>query len=176
MSDEYIKKLDCGEFAYCADAFVFDGTTPRDGQLALLCKDLQAYGARGEATSIAQFYGLVLPGLILARHVFVGLRRPLLTDGDKDADKAMLVYTRKPAYDYVWVGGPHDGHIEQMAVPAGKVFVVIARPNHTKHTETYPDIDGWINAWCWVDEDAMLGEAPTDWVDRYDDKLWSREE
>ena len=125
------------------------GTNPRVGRLALLCKDLQAYGKRGEATAIAQFYGLVLPGMILTKHVFKGLRRPLLTDGDRSADKAMLVYTRSPSYDYIWVGEA-DGHIEQVNAPKGKVFAVITRPNNQKHVDSFPDVDSWINAWCWI--------------------------
>lgn len=177
MPEEYLQQLQCGEHGFCTEAFVFSGlpgTPPRVGCLALLCKDLQAYGRRGEATAIAQFYELVLPGMILSRHVFKGLRRPLLTDGDTNADQGMLVYTRKPAYDYQWVDGPQQGHSEQIAAPAGKVFAVITRPNGEKHVENFPEVDGWINAWCWIDEDLGLPEAPTDWVDRYDSKLWTR--
>lgn len=177
MAEEYLRRLQCGELGFCSDAFVFSDpagiSLSRVGCLSLLCKDLQAYGKRGEATAIAQFYGLVLPGMILATHVFKGLRRPLLTDGDKDADKGMLVYTRKPAYDFEWIGGP-QGHIEQIGAPVGKIFAVITRPNGQKHVESFPDVDGWINAWSWIDEDIGFSEAPTDWVDRYDSKVWTR--
>lgn len=151
MSEEYMRLLQCGEFGFCAAAHIFpipSGSDPNVGLLALLCKDLQAYGKRGEATSIAQFYGLVLPGMILSRHVFKGLRRPLYTDGNIDADKEMLVYTRKPAYDYQWVGSPQDGYLEQLRAPPGKVFAVIISPNGNKHMANYPEVSGWINAWC----------------------------
>jgi len=37
----------------------------------------------------------------------------------------------------------------------------------------YPSIDGWIEHWNWVHEAPDLSNAPTDWKDRYKEKLWS---
>lgn len=147
---------------------------PTEGILGLLCEDLRAWAKRGDSTEIAQFYKLVLPGTILARHVFRGLDRPLLADGDCDADKKKLIYSRKPAYDYVWSGGPQGAPL-QLDAPIGKVFVVYVTPN-VKHKDLYPEIAGWIDRWVWIDEDAGLPEATEGWVDRYEEKFWTRED
>ena len=168
------------ELAFCAAAKIFDWTSELTvptqpsgvGTVAMLNKDLQAFGRRGESKAIAEFFDLVLRGTILTRHVFKGLRRELFTDGDRNADKQMFVYTRKPAFDVVWIRP--GNRWERIDPPKGNVFAVIVRPN-IKHRDRYPEIDGWINAWPWVDEDAGLAEAPEDWVDRYDLKLWTRE-
>jgi hypothetical protein len=110
--------------------------------------------------------------LILTRHIFEGLERPLHCDGSQTGDSTKLVYTRKPTRDVEWSGGKHGGPIER-AAPKGCVFGVIVSPN-ARHREQYPPIDGWINHWAWADEDTGLPEAPIDWVDRYTAKLWTR--
>ncbi len=148
--------------------------TAREAQFGMLAVDLQRYGARGQITAIAQFYELVVPGLILTRHVFRGLERPLFCDGSMQGDEDKLVYTRKPALDFEWTGGP-EGHPTRREVPAGKVFGVIISPNK-KHREPFPEVAGWIHHWNWVDEDSGLAEAPIHWVDRYTEKLWTRGE
>lgn len=177
MDEDPLRRIG-GEWCYCVEAFVFHeafvstSDTPRVGLLALLCRDFQSFGKRGEATAIVQFYKLVIPGTILTRHVFKGLERPLLSDGNMCADEQKLVYTRKPAYDYEWTGGPQGRAIQRDALP-GKVFSVIQTPN-LRHREQFPEVDGWIETWGWVDEDQGLPEAPKGWVDRYKSKLWSR--
>lgn len=172
-----VRELRCGSTVFCVDAPVFDDISnpgePRTGTLGLLVSDLGTVAKRGQSVAIAQFYGLVLPGTILTRHVFAGLCRPMFTDGNDKADKANLVYTRKPAFDYVWSGTPTDGGLEQLDPPAGAVFALFVSPN-IKHKEAIPEIDGWINYWTWVGEDQGLAEAPVDWVGRYDEKLWTR--
>lgn len=145
------------------------------GKLGLLCSDMHQIMARGDSTLVAQFYELVVPGTILTKHVFLGLQRPLRTDGNSSADREMLVYTRKPAYDAVWVGG-RDGHVKRVDAPAGCVLTVIVRPNYGKHHAEFPEIDGWINHWAWVEEDEALSGASKQWVDRYIMKLWTRAE
>jgi hypothetical protein len=163
---------------FSIDAFVFDEVKrPQDarvGKLGFLESDLKLVAKRGQSVAIAQFYGLVLTGTILTKHVFSGLRRPMLTDGDLAADKACLVYTRKPAFDFRWAGSPTDGGIEQIAAPPGAVFAIYTSKN-LRHRDAFPEIDGWINYWAWVDEDQGLSEAPIDWVGRYEEKLWTRE-
>ncbi|HEB85790.1 MAG TPA: hypothetical protein ENI68_02070 [Gammaproteobacteria bacterium] len=74
-------------------------------KFGLLASDLKKYAQRGQASAIAQFYMLVVPGLILTRHIFRGLERPLYCDGDMDADGSKLVYSRAPTLDYEWAGG-----------------------------------------------------------------------
>ena len=107
------------------------------------------------------------------RHVFVGLQRPLLTDGDETADAEKLAYSRKPAFDYAWRGSKFDGNLEQLDAPPSAVFTVLVSPN-VKHRKDFPMVDGWINHWTWVAEDPVLPEAPVGWVDRYEAKLWTR--
>ena len=155
------------------DSAKLDGSAPVVGKLAMLCADLKNMACRGDLTLVAQFYELVIPGTILAKHVFRGLDRPLLADGDCDADKQKLVYTRKPAYDYLWSGG-RDGAPLQLDAPVARVFAVHVTPN-VKHKDTYPEIAGWIDHWTWVEEDAGLPEATIGWVDRYEEKLWTRD-
>ena len=84
-----------------------------DIKLGLLADDLKKLGERHLATAIAQFYMLVCPGLILAKHIFRGLERPLYCDGDMEADGNKLIYSRKPSFDYEWSGGPNGQEIQR---------------------------------------------------------------
>lgn len=169
-----------GVSAFCAEAFVFHDSEgeplpePRVGLLAMLASDLKLLGARGQSTAIAQAYGLIAEGMILSKHVFQGLQRPLRTDGNGFADREKLVYSRKPSFDYIWQGdGPTGKHVRTDA-PKARVFAVYVSPN-VRHRTEFPTIDGWINHWAWIDEDAVLPEAPIGWVDRYDSKLWTEQ-
>lgn len=77
------------------------------------------YGVRKEITArlqdqrrvipIAQFWGLVEPGLIIAKHLFQGLERGLYFEGDMNADQRFLIYTWRSSRDYRWQGDPHYG-------------------------------------------------------------------
>lgn len=163
-----------GNHVYCADAPWFDAQqTVRTGLLALTRSDLTAIATRGHSTAIAQLFGLVMDGAILTEHLFRGLKRPLFTDGDRQADCRKLIYARKPAFDCCWVGSPLGGAVHRVNPPAGCVFVVQVSPN-IRHREVYPDVDGWIDYWTWVEEDQALQGAPTDWFGRYEAKLWSK--
>ena len=143
-----------------------------EGKFWIATSSLGEYCKRGQTTSLAQFYRLVMPGLILTRHIFEGLSRPLYCDGQMSGDASKFVFTRKPAWDFFWVGGG-NGHIVQKRAPEGAVFVVILSINKNHLTE-YPEVNGWIERWNWVDEDSGLEEAPEGWVDRYSDLIWSR--
>lgn len=161
-----------------AAALVFDsgaGAEYREGKLGILCDDLKVLWNRGLGVQIAQLYELVIPGLILSRHVFQGLRRRLYCDGCGEADKHKLIYTRAPAFDVTIAPGhiPGDPEVVKRGRPPGEVFVVIVSPN-VRHREAFPGIDGWLEHWSWVAEDSGLSEAPINWVDRYDKKLFSR--
>lgn len=144
-----------------------------DVKLVLLADDLKKLGERHLATAIAQFYKLVCPGLILTKHIFRGLERPLYCDGDMEADVNKLIYSRKPSFDYEWSGGSNGQEIQRDA-PENSVFVVIVSPN-INHQKEFPEVAGWIDHWNWVKQDNGLSEAPINWVDRYETKLWSQE-
>lgn len=169
-----IKNKASGKSLFIVDGWVCTApNTVKEGKFGLLTDSLKAYGARGQATAIAQFYGLVIPGLILTKHIFEGLDRPLFCDGEKTGDRAKLVHARKPGWDFMW-SGDHNGSHQRVLAPADAVFVVIISPNE-KHRGQFPEVDGWIERWNWVGEDPVLSEAPVGWIDRYGKKLWTKE-
>ena len=45
------------------------------------------------STFVAEFYGLIQPGLLSAIHAFRGVKRPLLHAGNAQADKGVIVYS-----------------------------------------------------------------------------------
>lgn len=139
---------------------------------------------RGQMSSHAQFFGLIKEGLIMTRHCFKGLNRPLFCDGNENGDETKFVFARKPAYDYAWrhdflfelaANGLSDGSHVRFLAPAGCVFVVYMSLN-IKHKEAFPNIEAWIESWAWVKEEPELSEAPENWLDRYSAKSWTREE
>lgn len=165
-----------GKSVWCAEHVPWvdgDAKSFRLGTLGVLKSDLSAVASRGQATAIAQLYGLVLPGLRLTEHVFRGLARPLFTDGSPNGDAGKLVYSRVPAFDCLWNGGKFDGRLENVPPPTGAVFAVFVSPN-VRHQDEFPAIDGWINHWAWIDEDKGLRGAPVGWVDRFDKRIWTR--
>lgn len=158
------------------EAWVPDETAPkkrRIGRLALMRSDVSAMAARGQNTAIAQLEILLLPNLMLSRHVFRGLRRPLLCDGDREGEKRKLIYSRKPAFDVLVTGSAAAGlSVSHRPPPDARVFCAIVSPN-LRHKAEYPMVDGWVDHWNWVREDLGLAEAPEGWLDRYDEKLFT---
>jgi hypothetical protein len=146
-----------------------------EGLAAISMDELKARMERGQRTALAQLYRLILSdnGLLSSRHVFQGLRRFLFCDGDDGGDKEKLAYTRMPAADFEW-GGDAQGRPTaiQKPAPGGKTFVVIASPNN-RHREKYPEIDVWLEHWNWTQMSQDLLEAPIDWIDRYDRKIFT---
>lgn len=133
---------------------------------------LRGLGNRKQFSNIVQLWELVIPGLILSTHLFQGLNRNLYCDGVFEGDTDKFVFSRKPAYDFYWEGGREGKQIKKFA-SSGQVFVVVVSKN-TKHQEKFPEICGWIEHWNWVDEDTELSEAPINWVDRYKQRIWSK--
>lgn len=161
-----------------SNIFLVDGWWMADGkwqvaQFGILASDLKIYGARGQATSLAQFYMMVIPGLVMTRHIFQGLNRPLYCDECSDGDKDKLIHTWKPSIDWYWQGDGINGKPIRSKSPSNSVFSVIISTNNN-HKESYPMVKGWIEHWNWVAEDDALREAPNDWVDRYDQKIFTR--
>lgn len=148
------------------------GAKPKTGTLAITQEQLGRYAIRGMGTSVAQFYSIVAPGIILARYIFRGLRRPLSDNGDPHADRQKLVYSWKPARDYEWHGNGFTGGPVEMGPPDGRVFVVLVSPNSCAD---FPEVDGWLERWNWVRADHLRADAPTDAENRYEDQLWRRE-
>jgi len=147
--------------------------TSEVAKYAITKEVLEGLAERKQFHAIAQLYGLVIPGLILSQHLFQGLNRYLYCDGEPKGDCTKYIFSRKPAYDYVWEGGKHGKETKKFA-PNDQVFVLLVSKNNGKHRDAFPDIGGWIEHWNWVDEDPALEDAPLNWVDRYDRKVWSR--
>jgi hypothetical protein len=126
---------------------------------------------RGSNVRLAQFLGIVVPGIVLVQHVFQGLKRPMCVGNDMEADKQKLVYTWKPEWDFWWPDRyKFDARrLEFREAPDGKVFAVIISPNNAK--ELYPSVDYWIERWYWVRRSDTLLKAPTEWERRYESKL-----
>lgn len=161
-----------GRGVYVVDALLVrkKGEKPVEVKFGILPEQLGKHASRGKGTAIAQFYMIVSPGLIRAKHIFRGLERPLFCDGDMHADESKLVYSWKPKKDYEWKGDRFSGQTEERVPPQGRVFVTIVSPNRDK---SFPGIDGWIEHWNWVHESSDLSNAPVESEKRYKEKLWS---
>lgn len=151
---------------------LFDQGGSQQGRFWIATNEIGKYCDRGQTTLVAQFYKLVVPGLILTRHIFGGLDRPLFCDNKMNGDESKYVFSRKPAWDWIWEGGSL-GEPAQKQAPDKSVFVVIISKND-RHKDRFPDVDGWIERWNWVKESEGLKEAPARWVDRYAEKIWTR--
>jgi hypothetical protein len=155
-------------------ADVIDAPSPEDPKvivrLGVRVSTFQQYKARGLATAIAQYYGLVQEGMWWSKHLFEGLNRPLMLADDMDADRPVLVYTWRSPVDFEWHGATHDGYPIKMVPLAGRVFAVLVR-----RQEPSPEgIVGSVVKWNWIKEDPRLPDAPVGWEQRYGRKVWSR--
>lgn len=169
MGDGYIREA--GELLLTAEAPIWTPDGIRVGLFAVHTATLKHLYAAGMSVSIAQLYGLVVPGLMRTRHIFQGLRRPLYCDGSMSGDAEKLVYTRRPAVD--WITAPDKDGLPtaiRCPRPEGKAYCVIISPND-RHKDKFPSVDGWLDHWNWAEEDTVLAEAPIGWVDRYDKRL-----
>lgn len=81
-----------------------DAPSPQDPastmKLGIRTASFQQYADRSLASAISQYYGIVQDDLMLARHLFRGLKRPLLHGGDQHADQDVLVYSWRSTVDY----------------------------------------------------------------------------
>jgi hypothetical protein len=130
----------------------------------------------GQKTVVAQYYGIVQDGILAAVHCFEGLKRPLLdADEKKDVGKSILVYSWRPEIDYEWSHSRFDGNPIPKTPPPKRVFVVLVRkePQPNRYAEV-GTVFGSIERWNWIKEDPGLPHAPVGWLERYEDKLWSR--
>lgn len=158
--------------AYLIDGWALDDQKkPEVKQFGILQGDLIRLNERGQISMLAQFDGIVAPGLIIARHFFRGLNRRLYDDGSMEADEDKLIHTWRPTNDFDW---PYPYSKPRKLPPVQNcTFVVIISPNK-RHKENWPEIYGWINRWNWVDEDPKLPEVPLNWSSRYKEKLYTR--
>ena len=159
-----------GAGPYCD---VMQAPSPADSgkiiKLGIRNETFREYVKRNYRTPIAQYYGIVQDGLHRARHLFRGLKRPLMLADDTDADKNVLIYAWRSEIDFVWVGSRHDGNPEQRVPQPNRVFVVIVRQEPPNEY----DVCGSIERWNWIEEDPQLRHAPIEHEKRYGENLWS---
>lgn len=128
---------------------------------------------RGQTVATTQLFGNIGMTLHETQHVFKGLRRGMMVDGDNGADSKKLTLTWRPSVSFWGHGSAHKFEMTPVPPPENCVFAVYVTEN-TKLTE-FPDIDGWAEHWTWLPEDEMLSGAPLYWENRYDSKIWSKE-
>lgn len=164
---------EAGEYFCCVKARKPQSAAASDGSPETstygVSKSLfQTLGQHELRSYIAQFWGIVEPGLILAEYCFRGLKRGLHFDGDHDAAEKIVVYSWKPKHDYEWDKDQFSGRIVEHAAIQGLVFVVLTRPFSAEEDGVF----GVILRWNWVRESSVLHYAPIDYKDRYEEKLW----
>lgn len=128
------------------------------------------YATLGLSSAIAQYYGIVQDGLMDAKHAFRGLVRPLMHNGDADADRTVIIYSWRPEADWEWRGDRFSGQVVRLEPPTHRVFVVLVREEEPGEF----GVAGSIEKWNWIMEDLDLSEAPVEWGMRYGEKLWTR--
>lgn len=160
----------CGLGAY---KDIVEAPDPEDHHLMVkLGVTTNTFRLHATSSAIGQYYGIVQEGIILARHLFRGLNRPLLHEGDMNADQGVIVYTWRPLADYEWAGGRHSGRVERIdPPPPNRVFAVLVRLIESDHH----GVVGSVEHWNWIREDPGLPHAPVDWEQRYTKRLWSRD-
>lgn len=140
--------------------------------MGILKPDLAKYAERGLFSQLGQFFGIVAPGLIIAKHLFIGLKRDLYCDERMDGDHGKMIYCWKPKYDCEWEGDPFRGGLKLFNAPDKSVFVVVMSKNDGQHKTNYPSIYGWINRWNWVDIDPSVDNMPINYDTRYEKQIY----
>jgi hypothetical protein len=155
------------------DLYLFDGLHP-DGTPAVFAikkEQIAAFRHRESYVPIVHLMNIVSPGLVMAEHIFKGLKRPLQYEGNAKADAEKLIFSWSAKYDYDWEYNMRfdASGMTRRPAPHGRVYVVIASPNLNK--EVFTSIDYWINKWSWVHADPGTPGAPVQWPRRYDSKI-----
>lgn len=134
---------------------------------------IQGLRDQRQYSRLAQFFGLVRKGVILADHLFIGLQRGLYYKGDMDSDGKCLIYVRKPSCDYEWAidGRGTNGRLIKLPAPDDYVFAVLVRHFDSSRAG---GVIGTIERWSWVKEDPGSDGKPIDHQNRYKDRKWSR--
>lgn len=160
-----------GGRVWVSDAIDWTGTASEGHlKIGIMHKSIAARAGRGLSYMLGQMYGVVGLGMIRAQHVYKGLKRGMLVDGDGSADRKKLAVTWSAKYDAKWVGPAENGQIVYEPAPDDRVFVVYVSVNEM--LEEYPDIYGWAEHWAWVASDPDLPGAPIGSPGRYDSKIW----
>lgn len=127
---------------------------------------------RGLRHMVGQLYGVLGPGLILAQHVFQGLKRDMYVRNDSHADVKKLAITWAHPRDAFFAGDPFAARLEYLPAPENRVFGVYVSPNEM--IEEFPSILGWAEHWTWIAADPNTAAAPFGWAQRYEKRLWTK--
>jgi hypothetical protein len=127
---------------------------------------------RGLRHMVGQLFGVLGPGLVMAQHVFQGLKRDMYVRNDSHADVTKFAITWTHPRDAVFAGDPVAGRLEYLPAPKDRVFGVYVSPNGM--LKDFPSIFGWAEHWTWIAADPNTVGAPVDWVERYDKRIWTK--
>lgn len=127
---------------------------------------------RGLRHMTGQLYGVLGPGLIMAEHVFRGLKRDMRVRDDNNADAKKLAVTWAAPRDAVFAGGEFDGTLSFTPASKDRVFCVYISPNEM--LQEFPSIFGWAEHWTWIAADPGTAGAPIGWRERYDSRIWTK--
>jgi hypothetical protein len=166
---ELLKQL--GGHVWVVDAPNWNGSSKSHLRIAVYLPTVVARADRGLSWQLGQMYGVMGTGLIMARHVFQGLKRDMYVREDKDASAKKMVATWAAAHDAELVGDKSNSYLKHVPAPENRVFAVYISRNEML-TE-YPEIDGWAEHWAWIAADPDCPGAPIDSDSRYDKKVWS---
>ena len=139
-------------------------------RLGVHSQTIKRLGQQNLATAVAQYYGNVKEGMLVADvvHFFRGLERDLMDGDNEDGDQDVYVYSWTPRWDWFWDRTSQTP--KNRPAPIERVFVVEARIFKSP-------VDGFVGEilhWTWLAEDAVAKSAPEDWKTRYAEHIWTK--
>ena len=93
-----------------APNWIVDSAPPL--KIAITLDAITLRALRGFRHMIGQLYGVLGPGLILAQHVFQGLKREAYVRDDSLAGEKKLAITWAASRDAYFAGDPFNGHLD----------------------------------------------------------------
>lgn len=175
MAADNIVKISTSRPYFCTVEALSPEANPADSKVikyGVSPELIQSLREQRQYSRLAQFFGLVRKGLILADHLFVGLNRDLYYKGDMDSDDKCLIYIRRPEYDYEWNIEARTGEqLVKIDAKPKRVFAVVVRAFDEPGKD---NVIGTIRHWNWVKEEPESNGKPIDHQTRYNDRKWSR--
>jgi hypothetical protein len=113
---EFIKEP--GGEVWVAEAPNWESDSGQPLKIAIALDAIGLRARRGFRHMIGQQYGVLGPGLILAEHVFQGLKREAYVRDDSLAGEKKLTITWAATRDAYFAGDPFDGRLEYREAPA----------------------------------------------------------
>jgi hypothetical protein len=167
---EFIKEPGGEVWITEAPNWLADSSSPL--KIAISLDAIRLRARRGFRHMVGQMYGVLGPGLILAQHVFQGLKREAYVRDDSLAGEKKLAITWAANRDAYFAGDPFNGHLEYRTAPENRVFAVYLSPNEM--LDDFPSIFGWAEHWTWIAADPLMAGAPIGWQTRYGRRIWAK--